>query len=141
MRNTDHAVFDTSGGRWLRPNKRDRLTSTNAGLLVFALRMGLFRNRTLLLLSGLLALLVFGGDVLDDVWTPPGAALCGPQNSDQQSGGSTKTSSTTHDDTVVVETPSAALIAPILGLFVYLDLDQQAPVGAVRAIDHPPQLA
>jgi hypothetical protein len=119
----------------------DELTFTDAGLVVFALRMALFQNRTLLTLTALLALLVFSGDVLDDVWTVPGSTAPASQNSDQQSGGSTKAQSTNHDDTVIINTPSGAPAMPLLCVFECLDADQRAPVGAVRSIDHPPQLS
>lgn len=87
-----------------------------------------------------MALLVFSGDVLDDVWNIPGSTATIP-SSHPQKGGAPKASSTGHDDTVAIASSlvSPAPVAP--RAFEYLDVDEDAPVGAPPAIDHPPQLA
>lgn len=104
--------------------------------------MSLFQNRILLMLSALLALLVFSGDVLDDVWNFAGAATAhSSQSSGQHKGGSPKTNAASHDDTVVLNSPLGSLAPALASAVQYLDVDEDAPVGAPPAIDHPPQLA
>lgn len=102
--------------------------------------MSLFQNRILQMFSALVALLVFSGDVLDDVWNMPGSAVP-THSSHQHKGGAAKANSPGHDDTVTV---GSALASPTLmapRAVRYLDVDEDAPVGAPPAIDHPPQLA
>ena len=101
--------------------------------------MSMFKSRTLLTLSALLAFVVFSGDILDDVCCPVGSGTISVVTSQQQ-GATTKAGSTSHDDMVVIGSPSDALASPLLSVFEYFDLDQDAPVGEARAIDHPPQL-
>jgi hypothetical protein len=101
--------------------------------------MSIFKSRTLLTLSALLAFVVFSGDVLDDVCCPVGSTTTSVVTSQQQ-GATTKVGSTSHDDTVVIAAPSGVLASPLLLVFEFFDLDQHAPPGEARAIDHPPQL-
>ena len=100
--------------------------------------MKLFQNETLRTLAALLALLVFSGDVLDDVWSVPGSTTA--QSSDQQKGTTPTNGSASHDDTVVICTPFGDLIPTLPRAFQYLDIDENAPDGAPPSIDHPPQL-
>ena len=103
--------------------------------------MTLFQNRILQTLAALLALLVFSGDVLDDVWVVAGSTTShSSQSSDQQKGSAPKNVSASHDDTVVISTSLKSLIPPLPSAFRYMDLDEDAPVGAPPTIDHPPQL-
>ncbi len=103
--------------------------------------MAIFRNSLVRTMGVLLALLVFSGDVLDDVWNVPGSTVNHSQASDQQKGGAPKTSSAGHDDTVVINNPLGSLVPAPPRTFRYLDIEQDAPVGAPPSIDHPPQLA
>jgi hypothetical protein len=101
--------------------------------------MTLFQNRIVQTLAALLALLVFCGDVLDDVWYVPGSTTT--QSSDQQKGTAPTNGCASHDDTVVISTPLGALIPALPTAFRYVDIDEDAPDGAPPSIDHPPQLA
>ena len=102
--------------------------------------MSLFRNRILQMLSALVALLVFSGDVLDDVWNMPGSAAP-THSSHQHKGGAAQANSAGHDDAVTVG-PTFTSPAPLAPRVIrYLDVVEDAPVGAPPAIDHPPQLA
>ncbi len=60
------------------------------------------------MLSALVALLVFSGDVLDDVWNMPGSAAP-THSSHQHKGGAAKANSAGHDDAVTV---GSALASP-----------------------------
>lgn len=102
--------------------------------------MGAFQNRIVQTLTALLALLVFSGDVLDDVWSVPGSTAS-QASSDQQKGTAPTNGTASHDDTVVISTPLGALIPALPSAFRYLDIDEDAPAGAPPSIDHPPQLA
>ena len=101
--------------------------------------MRLFHNRILQTLAAILALAVFSGDVLDDVWYVPGSTTA--QSSDQQKGTAPTNGSASHDDTVVISTPLGALIPALPSAFRYVDIDEDAPDGTPPSIDHPPQLA
>lgn len=102
--------------------------------------MKLFQNRIFLTLAALLTLLVFSGDVLDDVWNIPGSTASS-HPSPQHKGSAPKTASVSHDDTVAIG-QSLGVPAPQVPLTVrYLVVDEDAPAGARPAIDHPPQLA
>jgi hypothetical protein len=101
--------------------------------------MTLFQNRILQSLAALLALLVFSGDVLDDVWYVPGSTTT--QSSDQGKGTAPTNGSASHDDTVVISTPVGAMIPALPSALRYADIDEDAPDGAPASIDHPPQLS
>ena len=100
--------------------------------------MKLFQNRILQTLAALLALLVFSGDVLDDVWYLPGSTTT--QSSDQQKSRAPTNGSSSHDDTVVIGTPLGALIPALPSAVRYVDIDEDASDGVPPSIDHPPQL-
>ncbi len=95
------------------------------------------------MLGALLAMLVFSGDILDDVWNLQGstATTHSLQSSDQQKDGAPNTNLGSHDDTVVLGSPMSPLIPALPCASRYLDIDEAAPVGVPPAIDHPPQLA
>ncbi len=102
--------------------------------------MGAFQNRIVQTLAALLALLVFSGDVLDDVWNVGGSTTI-HSSSDQQKGSAPSNGSASHDDTVVISSPMGSLTPALSRPFRYLDVDEAAPLGAPPSIDHPPQLA
>lgn len=105
--------------------------------------MAIFENRIVQTLGALLALLVFSGDVLDDVWDVAGHSVAGhvSHSSDQTKGNAPKAGTAGHDDTAAIGSSLAAPIPALPSAFEYLDLDVAAPVGVPPAIDHPPQLA
>ena len=105
--------------------------------------MAIFQIRIVQTLGALLALLVFGGDVLDDVWDVAGHSVAGhvSHSSDQTKGNAPKAGTAGHDDTTAISPTLAAPIPAQPSVFEYFDLDEAAPVGAPPAIDHPPQLA
>jgi hypothetical protein len=105
--------------------------------------MHVFKNRILLALSAQLALVVFAGDVLDDVWVPQSLAALNHTSgsSGQEKGTAPTNSSASHDDTVVISTPLGALIPPLPSAFRYVDIGEDALDGPPPSIDHPPQLA
>ncbi len=102
--------------------------------------MDLFRNRILLTLAALLALLVFSGDVLDDVWDlgADAVGLDASHSSGHQDSGTTKCCQ--HDAATLVGA-APLLIPDLLIAFRYSDIDEVVAPGAPPAIDHPPQLA
>jgi hypothetical protein len=103
--------------------------------------MRLFHNRILQTLAALLALLVFSGDVLDDVWYVPGSTTThSSQSSDQQKGSAPTNGCASHDDTVVFSSPLGSLISSLPSAFRYVDIEEDALDGPPSSIDHPPQL-
>ena len=98
--------------------------------------MGFFGNKTAMIMAALLALLVFSGDVLDDVYdvSPAKTVQTSPSHSQQQ--GPTK--SCPHDDTANFNLSYFVISPPLHGSFVYLDIDQKTPLAEPVAIDHPP---
>jgi len=101
--------------------------------------MDAFQRRIFRTLAALLALLVFSGDVLDDVWNVPSSTTT--HSSDQQKGSAPSIGSASHDDAVVIDGPFRGLTPAPPSAFKYSDVDEAAPVGALPSIDHPPQLA
>lgn len=93
-----------------------------------------------MIIAASLALLVFSGDVLDDVWNmaPASAAV---HSSDHQKGGAPKSGSPTHDDVAPTadDLTSISLLPP--GTVAYGETNEVAPPALPAAIDHPPQLA
>lgn len=105
--------------------------------------MKLFQNRISQTLVGVLAILAFSGDILDDVWDVAGCLVAGQvsHSSDHSKGNTAKSATGSHDDTAAIGSPLAALSPAPPSAVRYSDVDEAAPVGARPSIDHPPQLA
>jgi hypothetical protein len=101
--------------------------------------MSAFRNASFHLFAALLALLVFSGDVLDDVYDVSPAKAVQTSHAHGQQQGPTKCYS--HHDTAHFNASHFVVSPPLLGSFVYFDVDQKAPLAEPPTIDHPPQLA
>ncbi len=103
--------------------------------------MGVFHNRFVLIVTALLALLVFSGDVLDDVWNFAGNAVSASASSNHQKGSAPKSGTATHDDTAVIGSNLVSLTLRLPSAFVYVSIEEAAPPALPASIDHPPQLA
>ena len=116
------------------------MTFASVHLKIQPERMAGFRKRIGVMLAACLALLVFSGDVLDDVPQFSGqlVALDGSHSSGQQHSGTTKCSH--HDIAALMGAPP--FVTPELPIaFFYSDVDDVVAPGAPPSIDHPPQLA
>ncbi|MEP6604105.1 MAG: hypothetical protein ABJB69_09175 [Spartobacteria bacterium] len=99
-----------------------------------------FQNRVVRTFFALFAILVFSGDVLDDVYDPGVSNVQSSHFSSHQGDGSPKLGSFGHDAAEVI-TPIASIISAFVSVFRYSDFEEEAPLGALPSIDHPPQLA
>jgi len=103
------------------------------------------RTSRLCMLTGLLALFAFGGDIIADSLADAHGDHCASQTS--QSGSHHEKAPCSHcscavHNGFVVASTVAISVTGASGVFLFVvSTDQSAPVGSPAAIDHPPQLA
>lgn len=103
--------------------------------------MRIFQKPIVKIAGALLALLVFSGDVLDDVWNFAGNTVAAPDSSNHQKGSAPNSGTATHDDTTAIGSNLFSLTPRLPSTFVYVTIEDVAPPAVPASIDHPPQLA
>lgn len=107
--------------------------------------MTLARTSRFYVLTGLLALFAFGGDIVVDSLADVCADHCVSQSSqsdsDHEKSPCSHCSCAVHNGSVVALTASVSVFGASTVSFFVANGDQSAPVGLPAAIDHPPQLS
>ncbi len=103
------------------------------------------RTSRFYVLTGLLALFTFGGDIVADSLADARGDHCVSQSSqsdsDHEKSPCSHCSCAVHNGSVVASIASVNVTGTSRVSFFVANYDQSAPVGLPAAIDHPPQLA